>query len=126
MVSCSGENGEDIVCVDQPSVPVVPGEVIQGKAWSLNEYLTKKKQKTKEQIPCAASWGWFAFFMCCHAFHNLRMIDVTAAENHIGAKEFPILFKAVISEGAYTLTPVFNHVETDLLSKHMCQREDNT
>lgn len=66
------------------------------------------------------------FFMHCHAFHNLKMIGVTAAANHIGAKEFPILFKAVISEGAYTLTPVFNCIETDLLSKHMNEIEDNT
>lgn len=40
------------------------------------------------------------------------MIGLTAAANHIGAKEFPSLFKAVTSEGAYTLTLVFNYIET--------------
>jgi hypothetical protein len=31
MVSCNRENGEDIVYVDQPSEPIVSGEIIQGK-----------------------------------------------------------------------------------------------
>lgn len=31
MVLCIRENGEDIIYVDQPSEPVVSGEVIQGK-----------------------------------------------------------------------------------------------
>jgi hypothetical protein len=34
--------------------------------------------------------------MHCHAFHNLKMIGMTAAANHIFAKDFPILFKAVV------------------------------
>jgi hypothetical protein len=54
------------------------------------------------------------------------MIDVIAAANHIGAKKFCFLFKVVIAEGAYTLTPVFNDVETDLMSRDVHQREYNT
>jgi hypothetical protein len=76
------------------------GAVIHENAMSFHEDLMKD---AKEQMLFAASCGLFIHFKHFHVFHNLKVTGEAAAEDHIAAKEFPTLFKALIVEGGYTL-----------------------
>ena len=82
-------------------------------------YTSMQSTHEKSYVFCASK-GWLMGFLQRNALHNIKIKDEIASGDQNAAKEFPLKFKKIIADGAYSPDQVFNADETGLY----CREED--